>query len=425
MTTANPTLWGRMVARLQGEVPATTLEAYRRASLQVFELMDQVEARRAEGAAAGLDPWTVPPATRAEFLCAWNAFVLQTLGNDILDADYAAEPVTAGFVPPITADQVLRFFSQVEGWVNRAQQAHANPDYVLDVAVPAELPSWSRVKPVPTSHLQGIMHAMRLVADHASAAMGLLPQTAPGGAEQQAQLNRIRQLFASAQSKARYAADLHGATPSRDLHERVDPHARGAIELFYQLGQLIADPTLATGSAPARPGKPSLPPPEPAPAAPPAAPPAPPQVWAGATYPGVFPGDARFDIWCLSDPAARQTLQNDPAARRALRKMWRLDPDPISTLQVREQIQTAFESGDIAHASGRGGRVGHFHCCPWGPVFVARRNVKIGKTALRTMEQFVFDLGALNRAETFRRRIVVGTFAQTEEVEYGPHLGEV
>ena len=414
----NPTVWNRMVARLQGEVPADTLEAYRRANLQVFEMMDQVEAGRAACAAQGLDPWSVPRATRAEFLCAWNAYVLQTLGNDILDADYAAEPVTVGYVPPVTADQVLRFFSQVEGWMNRAQQAHANPDYVLDVQVPAELPSWSRVRPCPTSHMQGIMHAMRAVADHASAAMGFLPERAPGGPEQQAQLNLVRQLYAAAQSKARYATELHGVNPSRDLYERVDPHVRGAIELFYRVGQLIADPALATGAAAA----PHVALPAPAPVSVTAA--APPAEAAGATLsaplPGVLPGDPRFDPWCLSDPDAREAMKHESKARRALRKMWDLDPDPARTLALYEEIRAAFQRGDVDYALGGGGRVGYYHRCPWGPVLVAIRNMKLGGTRVETMQQFVYEVGALNRAEKFRRRIVTGTFQPTTEVAYGP-----
>jgi hypothetical protein len=404
--TANPTLWGRMVARLQGEVPATTLEAYRRASLQVFELMDQAEARRSGCAAEGLDAWTVPAATRAGLLCAWNAFVLQTLGNDILDADYAAEPATVGFVPPVTADQVLTFYSQVEGWVNRAQQAHANPDYTLDVAVPAELPPWSQVEPCPTTHMRGIVRAMGTVADHVSAAMSFLPQAPPDDAQQKAQLNRIRQRFAAAQAKARYAMDLHGAVPSRELHERVDPHARAAIELFYELGQLIADPTLAMGLGPTHPAR-SL------------------TTSGGVPQRGVLPGDPRFDPWCLTDPDARAVLLHDKQAKRALRKMWELDPDPAKTLALYDEIRAAFERGDVAYAATSKGRVGHFHCCPWTSVLVARRNVTLAGTALRTMQQFVYDVGAVNRAETFRRRIVVGTFQQTEQVEYGPHRATV
>jgi hypothetical protein len=41
--TPTPTGWNRIVARLRGEIPAAALEAYRRASLSVLELFEQVE----------------------------------------------------------------------------------------------------------------------------------------------------------------------------------------------------------------------------------------------------------------------------------------------------------------------------------------------------------------------------------------------
>lgn len=397
---ANPTVWGRMYAWLQDEVPATTLEAYRRASLPVFEVMDLAEARRLECATDGLNPWTVPPATRAEFLCAWNAFVLQTLGNDILDADYEASPATVGYVPPVTARQVMAFYGQVEEWLNRARQAHASADYRLEVEVPAALPPWTVADHWPASHLQGVLRAMRSVGEHAAAAMSFLPARAPDGDPQQAQLNRMRQLYASAESKARYALDLRGAGATREVDERVEPYARDAIELFYELGQLVADPWLATDPAPpalAAPAEPRLP------------------------ADGKLPGDPGFDPWCLTDPQAAAQLRGNRRAGRAVRKMWRLDPDPARTLALQREIHAAFESGHVTFASTGTARVGYFHCCPWGPVYVANHRVTLGGTALKAMQRFVYDVGALNEAETFRRRILMGNFQETGDLEYGPH----
>lgn len=393
----NPTVWGRMYARLQGEVPATTLEAYRRASLAVFEVMDLVEARRLECAAGGLNPWTVLPATRAAFLCAWNAYVLQTLGNDILDADYDASPATVGYVPPATAQQVLAFYDPVEEWLDRARQAHASPDYRLDVQVPAELPPWTQAGPLPPTHLRGLLRAMRSVSDHADLAMAFLPEKAPDGPEQQAQLNRIRQLHASAESKARYALDLHGANPTPELHQRLEPYARDAIELFYELGQLVADPWLAASA-----------PPPPAPAVP-----LPPRQAVR------LPGEPGFDTWCLTDPQAAARLQQDERAQRTLRKLWRQDPDPAQTLAMHAEIRSAFEQGHVTYAANGTARVGYFHCCPWSPIYAATRVVTIGGTTLRPMQRFVFDVGAHDGV--FRRRILIGTFQETGEVKYGPH----
>jgi hypothetical protein len=262
-----PTGWNRFVAKLQGEVPAAELEAFRRASGPVMELLEQVERRRLECRIDGLDPWTVPPATRAAFLCAWNAFVLQTLGDELLDADYRAEPRTPHFVPPVTAKQVLRFYEPVEGWVNRGGQAQANPDYRLDVDVPAALPPCVEVDPFPPAHLDGLLHAIRAVQDHAAMAMEFLPTTPPAEREKQMQLNRIRQLYASAQARARYAEELCGTNPVPEVRERAAEHARSAIAQFYLLGQLVADPRLAAVQTPALarpraqpPGRPPLPP---------------------------------------------------------------------------------------------------------------------------------------------------------------------
>jgi hypothetical protein len=261
-----PTGWNRLVAKLQGEVPAAELEAFRRASGPVLELLEQVERRRLECSIDGLDPWTVPPATRAAFLCAWNAFVLQTLGNEFLDADYRAEPRTPHFVPPVTAKQVLRFYEPVEEWVNRGGQAQANPDYRLNVDVPAALPALVEADPFPPAHLDGLLHAIRAVRDHAGVAMEFLPATPPAERDKQMHLNRIRQLYASAQARARYAEDLCGTDPVPEVRERAAEHASAAIAQFYLLGQLVADPPLSSPQVPplarpreGRPARPALP----------------------------------------------------------------------------------------------------------------------------------------------------------------------
>jgi hypothetical protein len=388
---SSPSLWGRVASRLQGEVPASTLEAYERASLPVFDLLDQVEHRRLACAADGLNPWTVPPATRAEFLCAWNAFVLQTLGNAILQADFREAPLTAGYVPPITADQVLTFYTEVEGWLNRAQQAHANPEYRLDVPMPARLPAWSEVEPCPNSHLSGMLHAMRTVGEHAGAAMSFLPHAAPGGPTQQAQLNRMRQVYASAESKARYAESLHGVSPSRDVHERLEPYAKEAIELYWLLGQLVADPSLATSDV------------------------------LRAGPPASAPGQPGFDPWCLTDPEARKHLSADRAAHEAVQQMWKLDPNPAATRSLHAEIQAAVARRDVEYAVNNGKRLGYFFCCPWGSVYQAKRPVAVGGTRVRAGQQFVFDVSAegMNLGARFKRRIMVRGFHAVDRLEYG------
>jgi hypothetical protein len=242
---AKPTRWNRLMARVRRELPAADLDAYRAASLPVFELWEQVERRRHECRDEGLDAWQVPAATRAELVCAWNAFVLQVLGNCLLDADYRGQPSTRGFVPRGTAEQIRQFYHEVEGWTVRAHQAHANPAYAVDVPLPATLPRWSEDEHRSGSHLAGLRHAMRAVRGHAESALALLPDDEPGDARKQAHLARIRQAHAVAQSRARYAEEMFGPGPASPAHAFAEAYVRDAIERFYLLGQVVADPFLA------------------------------------------------------------------------------------------------------------------------------------------------------------------------------------
>lgn len=242
---AKPTPWNRLMARVRHELPATDLDAYRRASLPVFELWEAAEARRQACRDEGLDAWQVPPATRTELACAWNAFALQVLGNCLLDADYRGDPSTRGFVPRGTAAQIRQFYQEVEGWMMRAHQARANPAFALDIPLPAALPRWNEDEHRSPSHLVGLRHAMRAVRGHVDSALAQLPEDVPGHPRKQAQLARLRQAYAAAQARAHYAEEMFGPGPASPAHAFAEAYVRDAIERFYLLGQALADPRLA------------------------------------------------------------------------------------------------------------------------------------------------------------------------------------
>ncbi|HST63173.1 MAG TPA: hypothetical protein VLK84_30970 [Longimicrobium sp.] len=455
-----PSVWGHVRAWLQDEVPATMLEAYRRAGLSVFELMDRVQVRREACIADGFDAWSMPSALRAERLCAWNAFVLQTLGNALLDTDYAADPATTGFVPPATAEQALVYYAAVEGWLDRAEQAHANPGYVLDVEVPADLPQWTAER-----HLPALLRALHAVGEHAAAAVAMLPQ-AMDDPERQKQLHAIRQTFASARSKARHAQELNGPDLARDLHARVEWYARQAMELFFHLGQLVADPTRAGGvdvpaAAVHRPAKavrsplarpvdvtPRVPaaqssakavdpPAEKAVAAPRvAARTGPPAAAAGREAKAVEPRDAvgsapppegpllpdfpELDVWCLTDARARRVLKSSRSLA-AIRRLWAADPDPARTLALHDEIRAAFDGGDVAYAEDGCGSIGHYHCCPWGPIYVARRSLTLSGRRILKGQRFALDVHVeqKGRQTRFKRQLIVGRLQRADRVNYG------
>ena len=148
---------------LRREIPADSLESFRRAGAGVYGAYLQAEQQRQELAARHVHPWQAPAGTATQLLCTWNALVLQTLGEALLDADYRADPSTVGYLPAVTAEQAWAFFAQVEPWLARARQAAVSPGYRIadDVELPAVLPPWVRVEPCPRPHLDAMLSAAR------------------------------------------------------------------------------------------------------------------------------------------------------------------------------------------------------------------------------------------------------------------------
>jgi hypothetical protein len=138
------------------------------------------------------------------------------------------------------------------------------------------------------------------------------------------------------------------------------------------------------------------------------------------------PGEAGFDPWCLTDPNTRMSWQQDRRARQAIRLLWANDPSPDRALAVQDRINPALARGDIAYARAYGQQVGPYFCCPWSSIFLVKRPVRIGGRRLRPMQQFTLDVSAEGLAEgdAFRREILVGPFAPTDEVDYCDPAGD-
>ena len=88
---------------------------------------------------------------------------------------------------------------------------------------------------------------------------------------------------------------------------------------------------------------------------------------------------------------------------------------------MQAEIEAALSRGDIAYSKDRSGqRIGHYYCCPWAPVYVARRSLTIGDTALRPLQEFTLDVSAeeIPSGGSFRREILTGIFQKTDKVDY-------
>ena len=381
-----PGLMARIVAHLHGEVAATTLEAFRRGGGSVWDLQPVLEQRRLEAMVAGSDWWSMPAATEAASLCGWNAAALQLLGDELLDADEATSGRDRSFVEPTTAEQIFAFYGQVAGWLSRAQQALHNPDYELDVAVPAVLPL-VETKPRSHEHLVGLVEGMSRLRTRTDA---VLAELGEGKGEATKARHRIEQLKAEGDAAADYASHLGTPVPEAEVEAEVAAQASCALDRYYLVGQLAARPRLALQPFPytqvprQHPGQPS-------------------------PFPG--PGDDGFDPWCLTDPRVRGRLKRMSAARDLLTRLWAADPDPARTLAIKAEIDGALVRDDIAHD------VGHFDRCPWSPIYLAKRPVRIGRVQVHPLQQFTYQVTIeySGNKRRFVRRIVKGPFSPSRE----------
>lgn len=392
---SHPTLMTRLAAAIHGEVAATTIEAYRRAGAIAYQDLIDAEQLRADLSASGGSLWTARPHQASQLLCSWNAFALQSLGDQLVEADYQADPRTVGYLPPVTAEQAAAFLGEVEHWSARARRAASDETYDIttEVALPAALPEWVKVEPCPPAHLAAMLAAARAMRGRAEAALADLAKVTPPEGKADA-ASRLRGLAAEADSVLAFGESLWSPGATGEVHERVENSLRRGIGSYFRLGQLLAIPALLDR----------------------------PEVAAinvsGPLLP--LPGQAGFDPWCLTDPVSRSRWQRDPAAIRAIDMLWRYDPDPAATLSIQSQIDAAVREGSIAAGPAGSGTGLCYYCCPWSAIYQVRRPVTIDGQYLRPMRQFAFDVSAEEIAEggEFVRRLMLGPFHPTSKVDY-------
>jgi hypothetical protein len=393
-------IWTRIVAGLHGEVSAEALKGYRRAGTAVYDLLDRVQRQREEQKVSGCSPWDADRGLQFQVAFAWNAFVLQTLGDELMEA--AGEASMVGFLPRVTAEQVKALYSQVEPWISRANQAASNPDYVPDVHLPAELPGWVEVEPCPRAHLVAMVAALKAIKDRAAVAVGAFREDRVPHVHAR-RYAIVQQRLAGADTAAEYALDLWADDLPQRLYEDVEKHIRAALEGYYLAGQMLAMPELV----PSRRGERAMldpTPPRPADHRK--------QVERSMR---IGPGRPGFNRWCLTDPDAARRLRQESGARTAVRHLWRYDPDPQETLMVQYTIEAALARGDIERTAM------HYHRCPWASVYLVKRPVWVGGKKLLQLQQFTFDVSAegTDDGRPFTREILVSTFEPTGPVDDG------
>jgi hypothetical protein len=373
----------RAVRPLEGELPLQTFEPYRSAGTLVRGKLDEAERLRQELLRGRTAPRRFPPAVAGRLLSVWNAYVLQVVGEHLLDAVWVR---SFGAVRGGVTARILAFFAPVDRWMSQARHAAAEASYRVEeqVDLPAEPPAWPNRThgpyPLPTAMAAALraVHARgtAILADHLRAPV-----------RHEEDLVRLRWMLDRAEASIEYAAE-----PDHDERAwsmSTAAYLRYALRMLFLFGQAAAMPVLLDAEDPT------------------------------AVVSLAAGGPPTIDIWSLTDPDQRTAWRSLRSARAAVERMWAADPQPMASARVQAQIDAAARSGAIVLAADRTGeRLGCFHRCPWPAVYEVRRPVTVGGTRLWPMEHFTFDvLGqAYDEGGPYARRIVVSDFVPADAV---------
>ncbi|GAA4629372.1 hypothetical protein GCM10023196_049850 [Actinoallomurus vinaceus] len=230
--------WIRLLAARRGEVAADALENSRRSGRIVYEELRHAERSWRED--LRVKAASSPEATE-RLIVVWYAYVLQVVGEHMLDADYAARPQTAGFVSMTTAEQVAVFFDGADSWMARSGGPATD---LSDRAVqmrPAPFPRWVKIDPCPRAHLLAMVAAGKEIIECAGR---LLTQVARVSRTHTEPVGDARHILAEASATIYFAQEMLADGPRRGDRAAVAHHLRRAIETLYGFGRVAAAPHL-------------------------------------------------------------------------------------------------------------------------------------------------------------------------------------
>jgi hypothetical protein len=366
----------RTVRALHGQLSLPTLEAQRSAGAHIHRELDEAERLRHDLLDARTDPRHFPPSVAGRLLSVWNAYVLQTVGEHLLDT---VRYRTFGTVRAEVASLILEFLGPAERWMYQARRAAADPSYRVEenIDLPAEPPAWpdQRYRPYPLSAAMATA-AQEIHATGDSILADLARSLVPRGAD----LFRLQEILDNAAAAIEAAM---GPQNALGFPASTAIHLRYALRTLFLFGQSAAMPALLDTQD---------------------------RVTVVSLVSHV---PSRVDPWCLTDPCQRNGWRSLPTARAAIERLWTEDASPMVTARVQVQIDAARRSGAIVFAMDQAGeRLGSFYRCPWPAIYEVRRPVTIGGTRLLPMQQFTFDvLGeAHSQGAPYAHGIVVSVF---------------
>ncbi len=383
---------------LRGEVDDTNVRGYLRAASQIEEIWQNIDNRIGVLIGQGQAPWEAYHHLRYPLAFVRAARTAQVFVQELLAADAAADPRTAGFLPRITFDQANTLCHQIAPMLEQAVASLHDPAYVPDIALPLHLgprvEAEGHACPVP--HLQGMIAAAREVGAWAS---GLLAQyehavrqsTTPAPTEVIAHIIALQGRLAQAESQLRFGEDLVGQVSqgqaTAELHERAEDSLWKALEHFFLLNQAVAMPELLQAPrhapAPARPATPQR----------------------AYRDRHIRPDD----LWRIAAPSARRELRGTEFGTEEMEEMCEKMGGILSAgaQQYLDEVEAAVARGDATFIAAMAN-------CPFEPVYRARTALDLAGAHIPAGHEFHwnFHRGHIESSPRFSR---VPTWKECEE----------
>lgn len=248
---------------IHGEVSDANIQGYLRAASQIEDVWQQIDEKLAALTEQGIAPWEAYAQLRYPMAFIRAARAYQVFVKELLAADAAFDPTTAGYLPHVTYDQANALSHQIQPCLQHALASLNDTNYVPDVALPLQLGPRIEAEGqlCPVAHLQGMVAAAREVREWAAGLIAQYEQaikaaSRPVPSEITAHVTELQGRLAQADSQLRFGTDLVGqisqgeATP--ELHEEAENSLWDALQNFFLLNQAVAMPAVLHSSQPPR-----------------------------------------------------------------------------------------------------------------------------------------------------------------------------
>ena len=376
---------------IRGEVSDTNVRGYLSAASQIEEIWQDIDAQVKTAIAEGTPPWEAFATQRYPLAFIRAARAYQVFIRELLAADAAADPATAGYLPRVTYDQANALCHHIQPNLQRAVAALHQPSYVPDVALPLTLgPRVEADGPCPIPHLQGMIAAAREVREWAAGLiaeyqLAVSPATSAAPAAITTHVQSLQGALAEADSQLRFGTDLVwqvsevGATA--ELHEQAENSLWEALDGFFLLNQAVAYPELLSQTAPPVDGKHGR----------------------GKRSQQKVYQDRRIrpsDLWRVAAPSARSDLRGTEFGTDEMKEMCEKMGGVLTAgaQQYLDDVEAAVARGDAIIIAAMAN-------CPFEPLYRARRRLALAGAQIPAGHEFHwnFHRGHIESSPRFSR----------------------